>query len=211
VIAEVDGVGFRALRVTLRPIEYGALGAYAYAHLSGTMAAGLGADSEIFQFRWTDGTRFACVYLVELEGMAGSATAFTAGFAKIDLTIARAWSVVGSGGTAATLTGDNSKLRTSMGTMLANDIRGASTGALGAGTKTLDTNKIGMASWSIGTVASVIYVANNIKLFETNEMIHPIVLAGTGGGEGVVSRATVPATGTWQFGMVIHWAEVAAF
>jgi hypothetical protein len=211
VLAEVDGVGFRALRVTIRPIEYGALGCYAYAHLSGTMAAGLGANAEIFQMRWTDGTRFACIYLVELEGMAGSATAFTAGFCNIDLIIARAWSVVGSGGTAATLTGDNSKLRTSMGTMLMQDIRGSSTAALTAGTKTLDSNRIGNVTWSVGTTASLIYVPNNTKLFETLEMNHPVVLAGTGGGEGIAVRATVPATGTWQFGMTAHWAEVQAF
>jgi hypothetical protein len=128
---------------------------------------------------------------------------------------------VGSGGTAATLTGDNSKLRTSMGTMLANDIRGASTVTLGTGAAIMDTNLIGLASWAIGTVANVIYVQNAISLFDAAHLGHPVIFQGSArgragtlnefNGEGLVARASVPATGTWQFGMRIVWSEVAEF
>lgn len=206
-VAEV-GVN-RALRVLSYPYPYDALGQYRVMHLSGTMAAGLAANSEIFQLRWTDATRLCLINKVFLDGLAGSATAFAAGFAKVDLLIARSWSSDGSGGTAATLTGNNAKLRTSMGSSLMGSIRGSSTGALTAGTKTLDSQGIGVWAFTIGTVANVIYAPDRIPLFQALENNqHPIVLAQN---EGIVVRATVPATGTWQFGISVDWCEIASF
>ena len=49
-VADVDGTNYRALRTTLRPIDYGALGSYRLSLLSGTMAAGLAANAEVWQF-----------------------------------------------------------------------------------------------------------------------------------------------------------------
>lgn len=206
---EVSGTGFRAMRIEQRPIEYGSLGQYSAAHLSGTMAAGLAANAEVFQYRWTDATRLALVNKVWLDGLSGSATAFTAGFAKVDLLFSRSWTADGSGGTAMTITGNNQKLRTSMGTMLVGAIRGSSTAALTAGTKTNDSQSLGLFAFSIGTVANVIYAPNRIELFDSkNHQSHPVVLAQN---EGLSARATVPATGTWQFGMSIGWTEVASY
>lgn len=212
-VLEVDGTTFRAGRVTQRPPDYGALGMYRASHLSGTMAAGLAADAEVWQFRWADATRLCLLTRVTLDGMGGSATAFTAGFAKFDLLMARSWSVDGSGGTAMTLTGHNQKLRTSMGTTILNSspvgaIRGSSTAALTAGTKTLDAQPLGVYPVTIGTAVSVQY-ATVVHLHLTDGVYsHPVVLAQN---EGVVMRATVPATGTWQFGVTVEWAEVLAF
>ena len=207
--AEVDGTAYRAIRVTNRSPDYGALGQYRASHLSGTMAAGLAANAEIFQFRWTDATRFAIIHAVTLDGLAGSATAFTAGFAKVECYIARSWSADGGGGTAMTITGNNQKLRTSMGTTLAGAIRGSATAACTAGTKTLDSQPIGLFPFSIGTVANVIYVPQGVSLFNEQEgNCGPVILAQN---EGVVCRATVPATGTWQFGVTIYWSEVTAY
>lgn len=207
-IADVGGTGFRALKVQQMPLEIGSLGSYRKSLLSGTMAAGLAANSEIFQFRWTDATRLCVVKKVILNGLAGSATAFTAGFAKVDLLPARSWTADGSGGTSGTLTGNNAKLRTSHGTSLLGSTRIASTAALGVGTKTLDTDAIGLCSFSIGTVANVIYVQNWDMFGEDTGPEHPLVLAQN---EGFVLRATVPATGTWQFGLTVVWAEVASY
>ena len=142
VLAEVDGTNFRALRINRRPVDYGALGFYAINLITGTMAAGLAANAEIFQARWTDATRFAAIYGIACDG-AGSIVAFAAGFTKMEAMIARSWSADGSGGTAATITGNNNKLRSSMGTTLFGAIRASSTAALTAGTKTLDTQGIG--------------------------------------------------------------------
>jgi len=207
-VAEVDGTNYRAVRATLRPIDYGSFGSYRMAQLSGTMAAGLAANSEIFQFRWADATRLCIVTSVIFDGLSGSSTAFTAGLGKVDMLVARSWTADGSGGTAATITGNNAKQRSSMGTTLLGASRIASTAALTAGTKTLDTQAIGQYSTTFGTVA-------NVQAIPQCDLFHidpggesPLILAQN---EGFVVRATVPATGTWQFGVTVCWTEVTAY
>jgi hypothetical protein len=208
VVAEVDGTSYRAMRATLRPIDPGALGAYRIAQISGTMAAGLAANSEIFQFRWADATRLCVVTSVVFDGLSGSATAFAAGFGRIDMTVARSWTADGSGGTAATLTGNNGKQRTSMGTTLLGASRIASTAALTAGTKTLDTQAVGQYSAAFGTGTSVQWIPQ-VDLFHADPGGEsPLILAQN---EGFVVRATVPATGTWQFGVTVVWTELTAY
>jgi len=208
VIADVDGTVYRSLRTTLRPIDYGSYGSYRLAMLSGTMAAGLAANAEIFQFRWSDASRLCVVTAITFDGLSGSATAFTAGFGKVDAVIARSWTADGSGGTAATLTTNNAKRRTSMGTTLLGAARVASTAALTAGTKTLDAQAIGQYSAAIGTTTSAQWIPQT-QLFHAGPGIEsPIILAQN---EGLVVRATVPATGTWQFGVTVCWTELESF
>lgn len=209
VIADVWGTQFRALKTHSMPFEVGANGAYRKSLLSGTMAAGLAANSEIMHFRWTDATRLGVLTKVILDGLSGSATAFTAGFGKVDLMMARTWSTDGSGGTAATMTGNNAKVRTSFATSLISGMRVASTAALGAGTKTLDTDPMGQLSLTFGTATSVQYAGQTLLVDnDAAHGQHPIILAAQ---EGVVARATVPATGTWQFGFTCIWSEVDTF
>ena len=209
-VAEVDGTTFRAVRVTSRPVEYGGLGLYKISMASGTMAAGLTAASEVFQVRWTDATRLALIWGCHMDGF-GSGTAFAAGFANIGLTIARNWTGDGSGGNTATLTGNNQKMRTSMGTSLMGTIRIASTGALGTGTKTLDAQAIGAANIAINTTANGNFIPDGTTFMgdmENGGNPTPIILTQN---EGIVIRATVPATGTWQIGLTMSWAEVASY
>lgn len=188
----------------------GMLGSYSISYLSGTMAAGLSGASEIFQFRWATKPKVASaiIHSVTLDGLAGSATAFAAGFANIDLVAARAWTGVGSGGNALTLTTNNAKLRTTMATTLVNDMRGASTAALTAGTKTFDAQALGQFPFSTGTVVSVIYVPQPVALFDERAALQPFVLQEN---EGFSVRATVPGTGTWQFGLTVKWSELPVF
>lgn len=207
-VMEVSGTGFRAIRMEKRPLEYGVLGSYSLSMLSGTIGAGLAANAEIFQFRWTDSTRLCAVHEVIIDGLGGSATAFAAGFAKVDCLIARSFTAAGTGGATATLTGNNQKLRTAMGSTLLGEARCASTAALGAGTKTLDSQAIGQYAFTVGTTASVQYI-NQLALFSDDTFgDHPIILTQN---EGFVVRATVPATGTWQFGVTVRWTEVASY
>lgn len=207
-VAEVDGTNFRALRTTLRPIDYGALGAFRVSGLSGTMAAGLAANAEVFQFRWVDATRLCVITSVIWDGLSGSATAFAAGFAKVDLIIARSWTADGSGGSTLTLAGNNQKMRSNMNTTLVGGARIASTAALSAGTKTLDTQAVGQYSAAIGTATSTQWIPQ-VDLFHVDPGGEtPIVLSQN---EGIVVRASVPATGTWQFGVTVSWAEVTDY
>jgi hypothetical protein len=214
VVAEVDGTTFRALRVVARPIDHGALGAYRYGGFTGILPAGLAANSEIFQFRWTDATRLAVLRKVRFSA-AVSTTFFAAGVPlAIDLVKATAWSAQGTGGTSVTPAA-TMKRRTSMGSSLvaAGDIRIATTAALGAGTKTLEANSLAsmLAGAPITASLNGTIFAPGTVLFEAEvgDGEHPLVLAQN---EGFVIRSVaVPATGTWQAAVGIDWAEATAY
>lgn len=208
VVADVSGTLFRALKVMQTPLDYGSLGVYKKSMLSGTMAAGLAANANIYSWRWGDASRLAVVQKITLDGLSGSATAFTAGFGTVRALFGRSFTASHTGGTAGTLTGNNSKFRTSMGTTLLTDVRIASTAALGGGTVTLDTDPFGQISLSFGIVVSVQYANQVVLMGEDVGMEMPYVCAQN---EGFTVQATVPATGTWQCGISTRWAEVTAF
>jgi hypothetical protein len=206
-IGEVDGTNFRALRMNKRPMDYGALGSYSVSARTGVMAAALAANSEILQLRWTDATRLCVITSVHCSG-GGGVVAFTAGVTVMELLVARSWTVAGSGGTAINLATNNNKLRSAMGTSLVGDMRVASTAALTVGTKTLDAQPIGSIVSSVtATAGTPLWPAAH--LYEINENDgHPIILAAN---EGIVVRATVPATGTWTTSIDVTWMEMAAY
>lgn len=214
-IAEVDGSSFRALRTANRPLDVGALGHYQVAVQTGAIAAGMSANGELLHFRWTDSTRLAVIHKITINGMRAT-TAFAVGVIDIKVSIARAWTADGTGGTLLTMTGNNQKMRTSMGSSLVGTIRIATTAALGAGTKTLDTQDIGLiTTHSSGGVGSATPIIGSIyipvyDIFEQDvaDLEHPVVLAQN---EGLVVRATVPGTGVWNLGVMCKWSEVAAF
>jgi hypothetical protein len=208
VVGDVGGSTFRALKVQQMPLDYGSLGTYLKSLISVTIAAGLAANSEVFQFRWSDAARLCAVRKVVIAGLSGSATAFAAGFGRVHMTSAPSWTVSGSGGNAGILTTNEGKMRTSMGTTLLGDVRIASTAALAAGTKTLDTDSIGLYAFSVGTVVSATYLNQTVLFGEDPGPEHPLILAQN---EGFVIRATMPATGTWQFGVTVTWSELTAY
>lgn len=192
-------------RVSLYPLDPGSLGAYGLALNSGIMAAGLGASSEIFQFRWTHATYKAVIQRVTFGAIVGG-TGFTAGAFDFRLVPARTWTAAGSGGTAATLTGNNCKLRTSFATTNLNDARVSSTAALTAGTKTLDAQGIANLGGAVGTGAAQSMVQAGSYFIDPTH--YPLVLAQN---DGFVILATVPATGVWSFGVGVQWVERSAF
>src|SRR5262249_25457739 len=132
----------RAIRITQRPAELGARGAYALGQMTGLLAAT--TTGEIFQMRWTDATRYMILRSVWITGTI-STTAFAAGVPpQLAMRIARSWTADGTGGTAIVFsTANTDKKRTDFPLSLFSDtgVRIATTAALGAGTKTLDTNR----------------------------------------------------------------------
>jgi len=214
VIQEVDGSTFRAARVVSRPVDHGALGAYSVGLISGVIPAALAANSEIFQFRWSDATRLCVVRKIKISA-AVSTTFFAAGVPiQIDLVKATGWSAAGSGGTRVTPAA-LLKRRTSMGSSLiaASDIGISSTAALTAGTKTLETVALStlVAAGPITSSlnGSIIVPDTILWQAEVADGEHPLVLATS---EGFVIRSiAVPATGTWTAAITVDWAEVTAY
>lgn len=213
------GVGAEAaspLHTVRLPLSYGSGGFYRVGATSGTMAAALAANSEIFQFRYvTAASRLAAIYKVSISAGANVA-ATAAGLVTLRMAAARSWTAAGSGGTRLTLTGDNVNLRTSMATSEVNAAGISTTGALTAGTKTLDTTDLAAITTGIGTgaltVAADFTIIPQTALFDADgEGQHPLILANQ---EGFVIRNGAnawPATMTWGFSVNVLWAEIPAF
>lgn len=203
-VAEV-GSSLGALRVERRPLDPGALGSYGVAFKSAIMAAGLASDAEIVQIRY-GGTAIAVVHRLTFGAHIGG-TAFTAGGANFRAVVSRANTANGSGGTAATLTGNNGKKRTSYPTTGMSDIRASSTAALTASaSQTLDAQGFAVLGGQVGTTAGLAIVQPGSYFIGPDD--HPVALAPN---EGIVIVATVPATGTWGFAGDVHWTEVATY
>lgn len=216
-MAEVDGTTFRALRVTSRPLNYGSLGAYKLGMTSGTMAASLAANAEMFQFRWPDATNLAVIHRISMSAGANVA-ATAAALGNFTLAMARSWTAAGTGGTRAVLTGNINKLRTSMGTSLVNDAGISTTLGLTTGTKTIDHATSNLASISFGIGTGAITTALNLTFLPETFFLnidsgtdHPIILATN---EGFIIRngtVVMPLSMTWSFSVNIGWIEASAY
>lgn len=218
VVADVDGSGFRALRVASRPVENESLGAYQLAMTSGTLAAALAASGQLFSMRWGDATRLmVLLYLSVRFQQLTPRTAATLTDFGFDAFVARSFTASASGGTAATLTGNAMKTRTTQGTTLLTDARISSTAALTAGTQTLDANAFAASlgiPQRVNPAAATEEVISQAPILEWNANVadgmHPIVLAQN---EGIVvrNRAVWPAAGTGIVTVNARWAEVPAY
>jgi hypothetical protein len=171
------------------------------------MAAGLGAAAPIYSFRY-GGSALAVIRNVWISAQ-DNTTGFAAGTATFNLFAARSFSASDSSGTAATLTGNNGKLRTSFGTTSVADIRISSTATLTAGTRTLDAQPWAALQQAVPvTVGFQLFGPYQSFFQQPNVGAQPIQLANN---EGFVIQATVPATGTWNVSVTTCWDEMAAF
>jgi hypothetical protein len=194
--------------ISLRPPQFDQYGDYSLTAITGTMAAGIAADAEVFQFRWTSAAPPICI-VKEVTVWAGNlGTAFAAGFFKFEMMAARAFTAAGTGGGTLTLTTNNGKLRTAMGTTAVGEVRVATTAALTAGTKTLDAQGLSSVGGGVPNVAGSPMLAGATVLFNGAGSNHPLILAQN---EGFIIRTTVPATGTWTAGFTVKYAEVTDY
>lgn len=213
-LAEVGVAAAKGQHVIVKPTDAGALGHYSVGLLGGIIPAALAANSEIFQFRWSDATRLCVIRKIRISASV-TTTFFAAGVpVQIDLVKATAWSAAGSGGTrvspAALL-----KKRTSMGSSLvaASDIGIITTAALTAGTKTLETVAqqaiVAAGPITASLNGTIIPPGTILYQHEVGDGEYPLVLAQN---EGFVIRSVaVPATGTWQIAVQVDWAEVTSY
>jgi hypothetical protein len=215
-IARVGNVAYVPQHVTAGPFPVGSGGGYRISMVSGTISAAIAANSELFQFRYVTGaSRVALVYGISVSA-AMNVAATAVALLSLRATVARAWTVAGTGGTRATMTGNNQKLRTSQNTSEVNDIGMVTTAALVAGTKTLDTQDIGGVAYSALTGAitvdtqGVLVPKTNLLGEFAGGLAWPLVLANQ---EGFVVRTGIinPASMTWNLVVDVAWSEVDAF
>ena len=168
---EID-TGFRAARASLRPHEAG--GWCSIGAQSGAMTV-IGASAPVFSLR-NISTKLILVRRIGVGLMA--TTGFTAA-QKLDvaLFVARSFSASDSGGTAIAFTGSNAKHRTALNTPASLDCRIATTGALTAGTRTLDANALCQQSGYALTTAGAVIAPAPANLFAHDTGDYPLVLA----------------------------------
>ena len=189
-----------------RPYEVGALGAYSCSLKTGTMAAGLAGSAPIWSFRYT-GTNLCLVTRVMI-GVGDQTTAFAATHYDFQLFFARSFSASDTNGVAATLTGNNCKLRTSHGTTAVGDIRISDTATITAGTRTLDSQPIARQVGGTPATAGLQVNGSDDYLWDCKGTSdQPVIIANN---EGLVIQAVVPATGTWVAGITVQWYEVVS-
>lgn len=210
------GTVFTPQHVTSGPLSVGTGGAYRLSMVSGTLGAAIAANAELFQFRYvTAASRVCLVHGISVSAGANVA-ATAAAILSLRATVARGWTAAGTGGTRATLTGNNQKLRTSHATSEVNDAGMATTGALTVGTKTLDAQDIGGIAYGVGTGALTVSIPiilvpkTNLMGDFAGSLAFPLVLANQ---EGFVVRTGIiqPATMTWNLTVDVAWSEIQGF
>jgi hypothetical protein len=200
-------------------------GAYRIAVASG-LVTGLSAGDPIFSLRWapalpTSNPRQLSTFVLERMRVKWRAiTDFTAAQeAGVDIFVARAFTASDSGGTAATLTTNNAKKRTSFPTTLVTDMRISTTGALTAGTRTLDAQPIASGVYSdLANAATVQKGGVDVEVLDQDQDRFPLVLGpttatGARAQEGIVvtNRVAMGAGGTARVIVELDWLELQRY
>lgn len=204
-VAGVDST-LRALKTSLYPPQV--LSWLAVGAVSGALTGAAGS-SAVFSLRNISSN----LILVRRVGVGFvTTTGFTAGQQlNYGLQVARAFTASDTGGTAIALTGNNCKVRTSLATLTSVDCRISAAGALTAGTKTLDTNFLGVnGGFAPTTTTSVVVQPAPDNLFSDEAGDYPIVLA-QNEGINVINITAMGAAGVGTLYVNIELAEATAY
>jgi hypothetical protein len=199
---------FAAGHVTIRPPEI--LGAYQMGLVSGAYA-GAAAGSTAFSFRWAPATSTNLCMVRRVEVGFATVTAFTtAQAATFSIQVARQWTANDTGGTSAAFTQTNTaKLRTTMptsGFATGGQIMISNTGAITAGTRTLDTQAMGFVTGSSTAIGTSLTPQ---AVFQQQPGDYPLIFAAN---EGFILNnvITLGAAGVLNLYVNVEWFELAA-
>lgn len=204
---------YNAARVAIRPVEQ--LGTYSVGAFTGAYT-GAGANTPLFSMRFVAGSagsaQIAMIQRVTMSFV--QTTAFTtAQQMGFGLLVARSFTGSDAGGTQIVVSGNNQKFRTSMQTSQIatnGDMRIASTAALTAGTRTLDSQAVSVAHGWGGSVllTTGMYQPQQITLYENFPGDTPLVLQSN---EGIVINNIVAmgAGGVFTVAVNVEWTESA--
>ena len=201
VVDEVDST-FRARRVSIRPTEV--LAWLSYGGVS-TGLTGVAAAGAVFSLR-NISTNLVIVRRVQVGFVTTTAFTTAQGLAY-KLNVARAFTASDSGQNPVSFTGNNMKHRTSLAQLTNADMRQSGSGAITAGTRTLDTNAVGFVSGNSTGLATGMFIQS---LFQHDTGDYPLVLAQN---EGIViiNDLAMGAAGVINLYITIEFAEAATF
>lgn len=194
--------------VTIRPPQI--LGAYQMGLVSGNLTVAA-AGSTVYSFRWAPATSTNLCMIRRIEIGFSTITAFTAAQSlQYSLQVARQWSTNDTVGTIASFAQTNTaKARTVMPTSsfaAGGQIMIATTGAITAGTRTLDSQAMAFAS---GTANPVGATMPNTAIYQQQPGDYPLILAVN---EGFIINNVqlMGAAGVINFYVNVEWYELAA-
>jgi hypothetical protein len=203
-------------------------GAYRVAAVSG-LITGVAKDATVFSMRWNPATTPYSEGMVKLcaiqrlrakwRTVSGFTAAQEVGLAAF---VARSFSANDSGGTAVTLTGPNQEKRVGVAAPTGVNGRGmpasqmtnmqiANTGAMTAGTRTLDAQPFAQDVFAeLAAAATVPKGRFDVEFGNTDQPGFPIILSAN---EGVVITNTVAmgAGGTARLIVEVDWLELARY
>lgn len=195
------------------PHEFGLLGAYRIAAVTGNIAATLAANSTLFSARWGHALHFCLLDFIEVSSFVTAA--ITAGVLfDWQLDIARGFTASDAAGTALDLSGDNQQLRTLYGPSLFTDMRIAAAATLTPGVRTPDARPVGRLQGFTGTAINTQFFgqnAGNKVLYQREDTEEEPVLLGQNEGLLIRNPLAGPATGTFNLLVRIGWREVLAY
>jgi len=206
----------RAGRFSSRPLDHGVLGHYRISVTTGTLAAALAANAQVFQFKNTT-TNLSIIHRIRTRFL--PLTPFTAAtltdHTSFDAVVARAYAG-GGGGTTLTLTGNNAKARTNMATC-GSIINVSTTAALTLAT-TLDASPFTQSIRKGNRVNPAAATEETIQPSTDGLEYQPDVAVGEypltlAQNEGFVirNRTVWPAAGTGILLIEVSWAEVSSY
>jgi hypothetical protein len=200
---------FQAIRFSERPPEI--LGAYQYAITSGALT-GVAAGALVYSFRFNPAVTSNLCMIRRVEIGFSTITAFgTAQALQYSMQIARAFTVVDSGGTSGAFTQANTgKMRTTMPTsqmsLTGSNIQIATAGAMTAGTRTLDTQPIAFLAGSSTAIGTSLTTS---PIYQHQPGDYPLIL---GYQEGFILNNVqiMGATGVINLTVNVEWMELSA-
>jgi hypothetical protein len=207
-LATVDPT-MKSIHSVIKPDEL--VGSFHLGAASGLIAA-TAINSPLFSFRWAPGTgQFCAIRRISLGVMTttGPTSAQLIGW---NLLMARSWTASDSGGTALTpaaavVSAGTNKSRGSLQNSVATDIRIATTGALTAGTRVLDTQPLNSQyAWIGATTAGVGTTLTNTNMIAYNSNDYPILLQNNEGF--VITLALASVVMVHQIMVNVEWIEV---
>lgn len=201
VVPEVDTT-FRANRVSLRPAEL--IGYYSVSGASGALT-GVAAAGPVFSFRNT-GSNLILVRRITM-GFVVTTAFTTAQGLDYQLFRANSFTASDSGGTSLFVAGQNKHRNSFTNITSAPDIRIASTAALTAGTRTLETNGMGIAGGSASAVGAAMSPAD---ILEQDAGDYPLVLAQNEGFI-IANGIAMGAAGVIRLQVSVEYAETASY
>lgn len=200
---------FQAVRFTQRPPEV--LGSYQYGITSGALTV-VAAGALVYSFRFNPAVTTNLCMIRRVEINFSTITAFGAAQSlQYSMQIARAFTAVDSGGLSGAFTQANTgKMRTSMPTsqmaLAGSNIQIANTGAMTAGTRTLDTQPISFVTGTSNAVGASLTLA---PIYSHVPGDYPLIL---GYQEGFIINnvQTMGATGVINLTVNVEWMELSA-